>query len=535
MIIRKPFKFLIRHFKIINLILFILIGFVTYKCYRLLVLFKDFVTNNYIMRESNLVSRYIGFLLPLSLFIIIVISIVIYILFKSKDKDNKTYLALIIFYGVLFFLSYQTKAILDVYEFDVVETSAALMYRDLSRFIFYPNFIFLILVFLNFIGFDLRTFTFTNLQDDIDIAMEDDAEFEIGVPIEDYKVKRTFFRKIRELKYYIIENKLVFEIIGAIVGVVIFFIGLSLLLQANKSVRVSQSFNHSNFNIAIKDSIITNIDYAGNIIREGYYYLAVLAEVTNKSDTNQVLDTDNFWLDINGTIHYPILDRSGKFLDLGEPYFNEPIKPNTTHRYVLAYELSRGNIKSKYTIKILDTINYNDGVADPKYKKITIKPKMYNNINNNSSGDINSTISFKDTKLLDSSLKINSYTLTNIYTYSYNYCYKDECSEKKNAISTGANTKKTLLVLDDDLVMDPDSSYMTFKKISNFYTDFVTIEYTYNYGTKEYTNTSTVVDRSASNDISGNVVLEVDYNLTKAETITLIITIRNERYRIRLL
>ena len=83
--------------------------------------------------------------------------------------------------------------------------------------------------------------------------------------------------------------------------------------------------------------------------------------------------------------------------------------------------------------------------------------------------------------------------------------------------------------------MDPDSSYMTFKKISNFYTDFVTIEYTYNYGTKEYTNTSTVVDRSASNDISGNVVLEVDYNLTKAETITLIITIRNERYRIRLL
>ena len=381
MIIRKPFKFLIRHFKIINLILFILIGFVTYKCYRLLVLFKDFVTNNYIMRESNLVSRYIGFLLPLSLFIIIVISIVIYILFKSKDKDNKTYLALIIFYGVLFFLSYQTKAILDVYEFDVVETSAALMYRDLSRFIFYPNFIFLILVFLNFIGFDLRTFTFTNLQDDIDIAMEDDAEFE--------------------------KNKLVFEIIGAIVGVVIFFIGLSLILQANKSVRVSQSFNHSNFNIAVKDSIITNIDYAGNIIRDGYYYLAVLVEVTNKSDTNQVLDTDNFWLDINGTIHYPILDRSGKFLDLGEPYFNEPIKPNTTHRYVLAYELSRGNIKSKYTIKILDTINYNDGVADPKYKKITIKPKMYNNINNNSSGDINSKISFKDTKLLDSSLKIN--------------------------------------------------------------------------------------------------------------------------------
>ena len=137
-----------------------------------------------------------------------------------------------------------------------METSAALMYRDLSRFIFYPNFIFLILVFLNCIGFDLRTFTFTNLQDDIDIAMEDDAEFEIGVPVEEYKVKRTFFRKLRELRYYIIENKLVFEILGAIAAVTIFFVGLSLFLNANRSVRVSQSFNHSNFNISVKDSII---------------------------------------------------------------------------------------------------------------------------------------------------------------------------------------------------------------------------------------------------------------------------------------
>ena len=535
MIIRKPFKFLIRYFKIINLILFLLIGFVTYKCYNLLVLFKNFVSNSYVMKETDLVNRYIGFLLPLSLFIIVVISIIIFILFKSKDKDNKTYLFTIIFYTILFFLSYQTKGILDTYEFDVVETSAALMYRDLSRFVFYPNFIFLILIFLNTIGFDLRTFTFTNLQDDIDIALEDDAEIEIGVPIEEYKVKRTIRKRIRELKYYVIENKLVFGIIGAVTGLILLFIILLSILNANKSVRVSQSFNHSNFNIAIKNSIITNMDYAGNIIKENYYYLALVVEVTNKSTTNKVLDTDNFWLDLNGTYLYPILDRSAKFLDIGEPYFNDPIKPKETHYYVLAYELTKDQIKNKYTVKILDTINYKDGVADPKYKKITLKPKMYNNINNNSSGNIGDTISFKDTNLLNSSLKINSYYLTNLYTYSYNHCYKDECSEKKNAISTGANTKKTLLVIDDDLLIDENTNYIKFKKASNFYADFVTIEYTYNYGDTKYTNISTVVDKSSASDLSGNAVLEVDYNLNKAETITLIITIRNERYRIRLL
>ena len=65
-------------------------------------------------------------------------------------------------------------------------------------------------VFLNCIGFDLSTLSFTNLQDDIDIAESDDQEIEIGVKLEDYKIKRTLRRSIRELRYYVIENKQVF-------------------------------------------------------------------------------------------------------------------------------------------------------------------------------------------------------------------------------------------------------------------------------------------------------------------------------------
>ena len=45
----------------------------------------------------------------------------------------------------------------------------------------------------------------------LDIAKEDDAEIEIGVQLEDYKIKRGFFKKLREMKYYILENKLYSE------------------------------------------------------------------------------------------------------------------------------------------------------------------------------------------------------------------------------------------------------------------------------------------------------------------------------------
>ena len=208
MIIRKPFKFLIEHFKIINAILILLIGFVTFKLFNIMQFFSNFVSNNYTTLENDIAVHYIGTLLPIALIAIILINIIIFILFKSKDKDTKLYLISTAFFSVLLVFTFVYKGVLDNFEFNTIESQTALLYRDTSKFTFYPNFLFLIFYFLNFIGFDLITFEFTNLRDDIDIAQEDDAEIEIGVNLEDYKIKRGFHKKLRELKYYIVDNKL---------------------------------------------------------------------------------------------------------------------------------------------------------------------------------------------------------------------------------------------------------------------------------------------------------------------------------------
>ena len=191
MIIRKPFKFLIKHFKIINVILLLLMGFVCYKCGMLVYFFRSFVSNRYVTEEVELASKYIGFILPIVSLLIVAASIIIYILFKSKDKNDKVYLSLIVFYTVVFVLTNVCRGILNSIEVTTIESSSALLYRDISRFVFYPQFILMFFVFLNCIGFDLSTLSFTNLQDDIDIAESDDQEIEIGVKLEDYKIKRT--------------------------------------------------------------------------------------------------------------------------------------------------------------------------------------------------------------------------------------------------------------------------------------------------------------------------------------------------------
>ena len=270
MIIRKPFKFLIEHFKIINAILILLIGFVTFKLFNIMQFFSNFVSNNYTTLENDIAVHYIGTLLPIALIAIILINIIIFILFKSKDKDTKLYLISTAFFSVLLVFTFVYKGVLDNFEFNTIESQTALLYRDTSKFTFYTNFLFLIFYFLNFIGFDLSTFEFTNLRDDIDIAKEDDAEIEIGVQLEDYKIKRAFFKKLRELKYYIVENKLVFGAIGGIIGVVLLGFIIGGLIKLSNNVRVDKAFNYSNFAIKVENSYLTKLDYGGNNLSEKY-------------------------------------------------------------------------------------------------------------------------------------------------------------------------------------------------------------------------------------------------------------------------
>jgi len=530
MIIRKPFKFLIEHFKKINVIFLVLISFIIYKLFNIMRFFSKFVSNSYMTNEVNLASRYVGYILPIAIIIIIAINIIIIILFKSKDKDTKSYVISTIFYIIILAFCSIYSGVLDDFEFNTIESSTALLYRDISKFTFYPNFIFIIFYFLNFIGFDLKTFEFTNLRDDIDIANEDDAEIEIGVQVEDYKIKRSFRRTLRELKYYIYDNKLVFTFIGGACAIIILWGTVNLIMKYSNTVRVDKAFTYSNFNITVENSYLTTLDYSGNKLSDKYHYLVIVLSVTNKSSAMQTLDTDNFWLVIGNTYIYPILDKSGYFVDLGEPYYKDKIESNVNHKYVLVYSIEESEIRKNYEIKILDSVKYVDGEGTPTYKTLKVSPRENDNINDNGTYAIGDTLDFSKSTLGSTSLSLSDYSLQDSYTYDYNYCYQEECTLKKNVINNTSNTTKTLMVLDSSLVFDENTNYVKYSQ-SKFYDNFVTFEYIY----RDKTYTSSATNKTASNDISSNTILEVDYNMKYATSIKMIISIRNQKYTINLL
>ena len=370
-----------------------------------------------------------------------------------------------------------------------------------------------------------------NLRDDIDIAKEDDAEIEIGVQLEDYKIKRGFFKKLREMKYYILENKLVFMGIGGTILLILLIFIISTIVKLNNNVRVDKAFTYSNFAIKVENSYLTKVDYGGNALSDKYHYLVLVLSVTNKSKTPKALDTDNFWLQIGNTYIYPILDKSTYFKDLGEPYYKDKVEVGKTHKYILCYSILDSEISNRYTIKILDTVKYVNGIGTPTYKTLKVSPKENDKINNNGTYSLGEEFILSKSTLKNTSVYVNDYSINDTYTYEYNYCNKNnECVLKKNAVSNNSNTKKTLMVLSSDVILDTSANYSMYGQ-NDFYNNFVTFEYVYN----DKTYTSSVTDKSASNDISNSKVLEVDYNMKYASSINMIITVRNQRYVISLL
>ena len=529
MIIRKPYAFIVKYYRIIHLLLLIPLLYIAFKSYRLMDFFHEFVADGYKTSYFDVAKYYYNFLVTLFPFIIFLFNLLIVILFSNKKKGYFTYLIITLFYLGFFVISFLMPGILTSFETKEIESAIALMVNGISGVIFYIQPFLIIIFTLNGFGFNFKTFEFTNIKDEISLDEEDSEEIELNVNISDYRFKRGIRRYFREIKYYIIENKMFFLAFSSIVGLVLlFFIG-KWVISLNRIVRVDKTFAHSSFSVSFNDSVLSTLDYNGNTIQNGKVFLAVKTTIKNNTKGLIDLDTDAFWLNIDGKYYYPVLDRSGKFLDIGKPYYGEKIGSGVQEEIVLVYEFDDNEVASKYKIRVLDSLTYKEESVIPKYKEITLKPDLITSVKTKGNYNLGDTINLKDTNLLNTSLTINKYNIDKTYQYHYDYCYNDKCSDSINSITAGAN--KTILALNGKIEIDDKASYFKNKMGSNkFAQDFIKIEYTVN----DKTSISNIKDLTPSNTKDEIVLFEVDNEVRKADKINMVITIRNIRYILKI-
>ena len=154
MILKKPYAFLIKHFRLINLIIAFLSGFIIYKSYLIVTFFRDYVNNNY--TGTFYTGFYQEYISPLVFFILILIIIgilVICLLLAYKKKKTKLYLFNLIFYIVILIYYIIVRNLMVCLQDTLLSAEIARAFRDISLIAFImqiPSFLMLLMIFFGF-------------------------------------------------------------------------------------------------------------------------------------------------------------------------------------------------------------------------------------------------------------------------------------------------------------------------------------------------------------------------------------------------
>jgi hypothetical protein len=526
MILRKPYAFLIKHFRLIHLILSVLSIFVIYKITPIVSFFRSYVLNDYTATVStSFASQLIPFFLYLIVFIIIIINIAIIYLFIYKKKPVKFYIFYLIYYMILFVLLFVWSSVISSLAKTVLEADVARIYQDVSILIYIPQYIYVIVCIVRTLGFDIKQFDFKKDITDIEIGESDNEEVELSVDIETYKTKRSLRRLFREFKYYIQENKLIVYIIAVVVmGLIVksIFDGSTSAIS-NYSQR--EQFSYKSLNITINDSVITNVDEGGKVIEPNMYY--ILLNVTIENKTNKTINFDYNNLKIYYGLQYlnPSLDLGINFVDYGYPFSDVPIEKKSSKIYVFAYKIDKSLINKSFIVKMHTGIIEKKNVYYATSNNIKIKPLILSDKTIVGTYNLNDTITLTSTNLKTSSIVINDFIVSNKYMYTYNFCNNGNCSSYKDVI-INKDSSKIFLVLTGNIKIDENCYfYLTSRNGSDFVNDFVSLEYTLN----DETITTDVTDVTPNNYTNGYIVT-APIDLANASNIRLLVTIRNRQY-----
>jgi len=535
MILKKPYAFLIKYFKLINLILAFFSVYITYKTYNIVIFFHDYIMHNYSGNYFiGFYESYVSSMLFLVLILTIIGVLAIVLLLIYKNKPSKIYLMSIVNSIILIVFFYIIKNVMITLEVDVISAETSRIYRDVSLLLLIPQVFFIISFLIRGLGLNIKKFNFQADLKELEISEKDNEEVEFTIKQDALNLKRNIRKVSREFKYYIRENK--FMVIIAVLVIVLIF---GILIYNNLPERVDEEYKQgdyfyiNNLKYNIKDSIITNLNYSGDVIDNETYYIVNKLYVENVGEDAEVIDYNDFRLEIDGKYIYPLIDKGINFIDYAEQNIGKKIESKSKKEISLIFEINNEEVKNKnkFKIKISNGQAIQNKINVGKYNYISIRPvvidesKIINKIN------IGENCSLKNSNLGDTNFTISNLKITNNYIYDYEFCQNDLCNTYKGVINLDYTDKnKTLMVFDYEYKI---SDSAPFSKVSKDFNVFLKT-----FGKIKYIDDNKTVykdiDILTPKNLTNKVVLEVTNEISSKENLYLSIIIRNKEYEIKI-
>lgn len=336
MILRRPYAFLIKHFRFIHLVITAILFYLA-----------KFSTDTYVYINSCIsdqVNRYnsldyINYNIYIFVVILILLLIMISWLFKYKDKPRGIYILSIIGYFMIGVYLFMVFGYFTEIHTNIIDQKVIRAYRDITLMTLGFQYIVTIIMLLRGLGFDIKKFNFTQDIKELNLTQEDAEEVEVDVNVDANVVMRTVRKQKREFGYFFQEYKVIILGILSIILFSVLFFGYRYIKKEFKvynygdvvgylySVKVNKGY----FDIkGDKYSVVIDFDIAKYGVEEKF----------NVNNLKLLVDKKEYSIDKN---------ICSKYDDLGNCYKKQFVT-DEFKRYIVTYEVDELNLDKVYLL-----------------------------------------------------------------------------------------------------------------------------------------------------------------------------------------
>ena len=294
MILRKPYAFLIKHFRMIHLIMVVCILYVLLKTVNVFNFLGTYISNGQVISTyEDLSNVYVNTMFVVVVAFLIIVSSIILYLMRHKKKPFFFYVFMIVIYSSLLFLLLFSSSFIYDLAFETPDLRFTNIVKDIYSIEIFIQIPILIISFIRTVGFDIKRFDFKKDILELDISDEDNAEFELQLGLDSEDIRAKLRKKIRYFKYYYKENKIIFFSLIVCVSVFLVISLTRVVLSIEKVYKEREVFSTRYLDITVLDSYKTYYDYSGNRINDDNFYIILKMRYKNKSSSDFQLDLNN--------------------------------------------------------------------------------------------------------------------------------------------------------------------------------------------------------------------------------------------------
>lgn len=507
MIIRKPYAFLIKNFRLIHFFILLVSTYIFFKTLNALDFFNEYVDTRQFLESDTLVNDTVPVVIILFSIFLIVACLSIVILFKRKDKPTLFYIASIIYYIVFIVVCFISRGIINTIIFDGIDPRIARIVRDIWFIAVILQIVVVGFSLIRALGFDVKKFNFGEDLQQLQIEAEDNEEVEITTRFDADKVKMKAAMQREELKAFFYENKFMIILILILLIIVIPGTLVARNIIANKRYKIGETIDLDGFNLKITGAYLTKKNYKGDLLFKGdNSYLIVAFNINNLEEEQRGITLNNLRLEVNGKIYMPKTNYYEYFTDIGSGYNGAKIAKGSKD-YIVVYAIKDDDLNHEMIIRYADKITVKDSQATAIYYRTIIEPVNIDTEKTLVNRTIGQDLVIEYNELKGTKLNISHYDLENEFAYE-------------------VNGKTRYIVNNVGLVLLLNYNFSSSISFSDFLEKNVSIRYKYNnnvYNQK-------ISDITPTNYKSGEIYLAVSENLKDATEINLVVNVRNTEY-----